>query len=163
MPLERAEVKLKTYTGKSIKFLGQFRATVQYEHQINELALLVVEGNGHNLSGWNWMHKIRLNWKGIHYVNQLKHPASIHEVPEKYNEVFRDELGTLKDIKATISVKSDVPTSFKSRSLPFAMKEQVEKEIWKTIWLCGDYKFTENQVATTETYPLPRLKKFWPL
>ncbi len=49
---------------------------------------------------------------------------------EKYSEVFKNELGTLKNIKATISVKPDVaPKFYKNRPLPFAMKERVEKEI----------------------------------
>lgn len=54
---------------------------------------------------------------------------TIQEVLDKYSEVFKNELGTLKDIKATISVKPDVPLKFyKSHPLPFAMKERVEKE-----------------------------------
>ncbi len=46
--------------------------------------------------------------------------------------VAKKRLGNtvLRDIKATISVKSDVPPKFyKSRPLPFAVKEHVEKEI----------------------------------
>lgn len=45
-------------------------------------------------------------------------------MPDKYSEVFREELGTLKDIKASIIVKPDVPPEFcKHRPLPFALKE----------------------------------------
>lgn len=39
-----------------IPVLGQF-ATVEYEDQVNELPLIVVEGNGPNLQ------KVKLNWK----------------------------------------------------------------------------------------------------
>lgn len=185
LPLEGARVKLKTYTGECIPVLGQFTATVQYEDQVNELPLIVVKGNGPNLCGRNWLQKVKLNWKIIRHVS--KQPGSIQEVLDKYSEVFKDELGTLKDIKATISVKPDVPPKFfKSRPLPFAMKERVEKEIdrlekanvispvkyseWaapvvpvikkdSTIRLCGDYKVTVNQAANTEVYPLPRIEE----
>ncbi|XP_041957495.1 uncharacterized protein K02A2.6-like [Alosa sapidissima] len=74
----------------------------------------------------------------------------------------------------------------KSRPLPFAMKSRVDAELdqlekagiispvkhseWvapvvplvkrdNTIRLCGDYKLTVNQAATTETYPLPRIEE----
>lgn len=187
LPLEGARVKLKTYTGECIPVLGQFTTTVQYEDQVNELPLIVVKGNGPNLCGRNWLQKVKLNWKINCYVSQAKQPGSIQEVLDKYSEVFKDELGTLKDIKATISVKPDVPPKFFiSRHLPFAMKERVEKEIerlekanvispvkyseWaapvvpvikkdSTIRLCGDYKVTVNQAANTEVYPLPRIEE----
>jgi len=127
LPLEGARVELKTYTGECIPVLGQFTATVQYEDQVNELPLIVVKGNGPNLCGRNWLQKVKLNWKIIRYVSQTKQPGSIQEVLDKYSE---DELGTLKDVKATISVKPDVPPKFfKNRPLPFSMKECVEKEI----------------------------------
>lgn len=46
------------------------------------------------------------------------------------NTVFRDKLGTLKDIKATISFKPDATPKFhKARPLPFAVKDKVEKEL----------------------------------
>ncbi len=128
VPLEGARVKLKTYTGENIPVLGQFTVTVQYQDQVNELPLIVVEGNGPNLCGRNWLQKVKLNWKEVRYVSQTKQPGSIQEVLEKYSEVFKNELGTLKDIKATISAKPDVsPKFYKSRPLPFAMKERVEK------------------------------------
>lgn len=87
---------------------------------MNELPLIVVEGDGPNLCGRNWLQKVKLNWKVIRYVSQIKQPVSIHEVLDKYSEVFKNELGTLKDIKASISAKPDVPPKFyKSHPLPF--------------------------------------------
>lgn len=96
-------------------------------------------------------------------------------------------MGTSKDIKATISVKPNVtPKFYKARPLPFAMKEQAEKELerlekeniispvkhseWAapvvpvikrdgTIRLCGDYKVTVNQATNTDIYPLPRIEE----
>lgn len=62
LPLEGVRVKLKTYTGENIPVLGQFTVTVQYEDQVNELPLIVVEGN---LCGRNWLQKIKLDWKEI--------------------------------------------------------------------------------------------------
>lgn len=105
---------------------------------------------------------------------------------DKYSEVFREELVTLKDIKASIIVKPDVPPKFcKHRPLSFAMKERVEKELRRleeaniifpvkhSVWaapivlekrdmslrLCGDYKVSANQTVETETNPLPHLEE----
>ncbi len=79
VPLEGAQVKLKTYTGENIPVVGQFTVTVQYEDQVNELSLIVVRGNGPNLCGRNWLQKVKLNWKEIRYVSKTKQPGSIQE------------------------------------------------------------------------------------
>lgn len=105
----------------------------------------------------------------------------------KYSEVLNEELGTLRDIKASIIVKPDVPPKFcKHRPLQFAIKERVEKELkrleeaniispvkdseWaapivpvekrdQSLCLCGDYKVSVNQALETDSYPLPRLEE----
>lgn len=188
IPLEGAGVKLNTYTGQPIPVRGQFMAKVTYEDQTADLPLIVVKGKGPSLCGRNWLQQIKLNWRMIKTVSEhTQPPKSIPEVIAKYSEVFRDELGTLKDIKATISVKPDATPKFhKARPLPFAMKEKVEKELerlekdsiispvkhseWAapvvpvtkrdgTLRLCGDYKVTVNQATNTEIYPLPRIEE----
>lgn len=98
-----------------------------------------------------------------------------------------EELGTLREIKATISVKPDATPKFhKSRPLPFAMKTRVLEELqrlenenivspvkhseWAApvvpvvkrdgkICLCGNYKVTVNQATNTDIYPLPRIEE----
>lgn len=166
--------------------MGQITAKVVYEGQTGDLPLLVVKGNGSTLCGRNWLRKLRLNWQQITSLSETK-CRSLREVLDKYSEVFREELGTLKDIKASIIVKPDVPPKFcKHRPLPFAMKERVEKELRRleeanivspvkhSVWaapivlvekrdmslrLCGDYKVSANQTVETETNPLLRLEE----
>ncbi|KAI7790217.1 hypothetical protein IRJ41_003016 [Triplophysa rosa] len=137
------------------------------ENQVNDLPFIVVEGNGPNLCGRNWLKKVKLNWKVIRYVSQTKQPGSIEEALKKYSEVFEEELGTLKDVKAAISVKNDVPPKFyKSSGIISPVKYTewaapvvpvIKKDA--TIRLCGDYKVTVNQAANTEVYPLPRIEE----
>ncbi|XP_078253747.1 ER membrane protein complex subunit 2 isoform X1 [Rhinoraja longicauda] len=198
-PLGLAEVTLKTYTGEVIPELGQFEATVKYESQSEQLPMIVVKGAGPALCGRNWLKKLTLNWKeikhasdksyqeDIKHIKEMPHLTSIQDVLELHAEVFKDELGTLRDVKATILVEPGARPKFcKSRPLPFAMKARVEAELdrlekaniitpvkhseWAapvvpvekkdhTIRLCGDYKLTVNQAATTETYPLPRIEE----
>lgn len=191
VPLGGSNISLKTYTGQAIPVKGQFLASVTYEDQTADLPLIVVKGNGPALCGRNWLDSIKMDWKTIKMVSenakQPSAPKSIPEVLEKYSQVFKDELGTLKEIKATISVKTDATPRFhKSRPLPFAMKARVEEELqrleneniispvkhseWAApvvpvvkrdgkIRLCGDYKVTVNQATNTDIYPLPRIEE----
>lgn len=89
---------------------------------------------------------------------------------DKHENVFKDELGTLKGAKATIHVQKDAPPHFSHpRSVPFAMRDKVDRDrllkadiispvkyaapvvpILKPIGtarLCGEYKLTVNTVA----------------
>jgi len=107
------------------------------------------------------------------------------DILKQYSEVFKDELGTLKDVTVKLHVDPEaMPRFFKHRSVPYAMKGKVEEELerlqklgiiepvqfsrWaapivpvlkedKTARICGDYKLTVNQVSKLEEYPLPRI------
>ena len=101
----------------------------------------------------------------------------------KHQAIFTDELGTIKSLRAKLNLKSDARPKFhKARSLPFALKDVVEKEIgrleaagilkpvshsdWASplvivpkpdgrIRICGDYKNTVNPVIEDEIFPIP--------
>ncbi len=55
--------------------------------------LLIVKGGGPTLFGRDWMSVIRLDWGKIHYT-----PST--GLQERYEEVFRDGLGTFRGRKA---------------------------------------------------------------
>jgi hypothetical protein len=51
-------------------------------------------------------------------------------VLDVYSEVFADTLGTVKGVSAKIYVdETAVPRFHKARSVPFALREKVEKEL----------------------------------
>uniref|UniRef100_A0AAV2L3W8 ribonuclease H n=1 Tax=Knipowitschia caucasica TaxID=637954 RepID=A0AAV2L3W8_KNICA len=56
--------------------------------------------------GKNWLRELKLNWKLIKYVTATK-PHTIQDLLDKYCDVFKDDLGTLKDITASIIVKPE--------------------------------------------------------
>lgn len=93
------------------------------------------------MCGRNWLQKLTLNWKKIKHafkglpgqeelVTETTQLKSIEDVLELHSEVFKNELGTLRDVKATILVDPKVRPKFcKNRPLPFVMKAQVDAEL----------------------------------
>ena len=88
----------------------------------------------------------RLNWNNFlietPHINSIRarkineHNSNIStqqklsELLNKYSELFTEDLGNIKYIKAKINIKGDATPKFcTARAVPFAMKEAVEQEI----------------------------------
>ena len=182
--LQKTSVRLKTYTDDQVHVLGQITVDVSYGTQKGMYTLFVVKGSGTNLLGRDWMRHIRLDWKSIaSTVNNVSSPC-YQPLLDKYSEVFKDELGTLKFMKVQLQVHSQVTPKFcKPRPVPFALKEALERELLRlqqlgilqkvnhSAWaapvvvvpkgdgcirVCGDYKVTVNPVLVVDKYPLPK-------
>ena len=154
---------------------------MQYEGQESQLSLIVVDCKGPPLLGRNWLRKIRLNWMCIKQVStQLDH------LLKKYGEVFQIELGTLKGIQAKLVVPGDTaPKFFKPRSVPYAIRGAIEKDLerletlgviekvnysdWAapivpvpkafgSVRICGDHKVTVNPVLQVDQHPVPKIE-----
>ena len=183
-PLQRSSLRLRTYTNNPVQVLGQITVDVSYGIQNGTYTLYVVKGSGTSLLGRDWMRHIKLDWKSIaETVNNVTSPC-YQPLLDKYADVFKDELGTLKLMKAQLQVQSQVAPKFcKPRPVPFALKEALEKELsrleqlgilqkvnhsdWAApivvvpkgdgcLRVCGDYKVTVNPVLAVDKYPLPK-------
>ena len=54
----------------------------------------------------------------------------LNEMLKHYDEVFQDELGTMKTIKAKLRLRENATPKFhQPRTVPFALKEAVEQEL----------------------------------
>ena len=72
----------------------------------------------------------QLDWKTIGLVTLGNASAKVNVLLKKYEEVFKGELGTIKSFLAKFHVKKDAyPVFLKPRSVPFAMKQIIEKEL----------------------------------
>ena len=183
-PLQASAVKLKTYADKPLQNLGSLSVQVRHNSQELQLPLLVVEGDGPNLLGQNWLEKLQINWKS---VNLLEGGAvNVDQLCSEFADVFQSGLSTLNGFEASIYVnKEATPIFCKARPVPYAMKPLVEKELdrlekegvitpipfadWaapivpvlksnKTVRICGDFKLTVNKVSKLDRYPIPRIE-----
>ena len=179
-PLEPSPLKLKTYTGEHLKIKGQASVEVNYNGQNVTLPLQIVEGSGPALFGRNWLRTVKLDWGSIKKVT-----TDLESVISEHKELFKDELGTLKGVKAKLYIKpGSRPKFFKPRSVPHALKEGIESELTRlenmgvmekvrysewaapivpvvkggdksSIRICGDYKVTINSALEVDQHPLP--------
>ena len=105
---------------------------VKYGDYNGTLKLYVAEGSGPNLMGFNWLQQICLDWKSLGVAIVRNTPQFLSDILSKHKEVFREELGTIKDFTAKLSIKSNAQPKFCCpRSIPFALKDRVKQEIKK--------------------------------
>ena len=183
LPVHRSNVILKTYTDEPMQVIGNLHVKVRYGRQEAKLVLVVVAGDGPSLFGRNWLKYIRLDWTKITAIRTVR-LKSLNALMQQHSAIFSDTLGTVEPFRATLHVQPDATPKFcKPRSVPFAIKEVVGKELdcleeqgilqkvshseWAApivavpkkdgrFRLCGDYKVTINQALEVDQYPLPK-------
>ena len=103
---------------------------VNYGSQISILTLTVVEGSGPSLFGRDWLGQLCLDWKTIGLAMLSDHNTQIEVLKKKYDQVFSAGLGAMLHFKASLNVKPEIkPIFFRPRSIPFAIKKTVQKEL----------------------------------
>ena len=180
--IQPSRIQLKTYSGETLQVMGQLQVSVECNDQHSKLPIQIVEGNGPTLLGRNWLKANKLNWGTIKKVT-----TDLEQVLNKDNEVFKNDLGTMKDTTAKLYVKPNCNPKFcKPRSVPHALKDGIEKGLtrleklgvlekvryseWaapivpvvkpdKSIRICGDYKVTVNSALEVDQHPLPNPEK----
>lgn len=178
--------KLKTYSGETVHPVGMTDVFVELNGQNRYLPLYVVEQGGPPLFGRDWLQAIRLDWAQIHAVKGTSITrTAVDDLVNKYSDVFSPELGTLKGVKAKLTVKEGAQPKFlKARPVPFSLRPAVEREIDRlvdigvltpverseyatpivvvpkkdgTVRICGDFKATLNDQLVVDQYPLPKI------
>ena len=96
-PLQPTTVRLRTYTGETIRVLGQVPVKVRYGQTDYQLTVLVVEGKGPNLMGRDWLRKLKVTLEGIHSTEQS---SVLGEILKKHSRVSLTSLAVYKGLKS---------------------------------------------------------------
>ena len=181
--LRATSARLRTYTGEVVKVLGEIRVEVSLGDRVEQLDLLVVEGEGPSLLGRNWLQKLKVDWGQLH---QVQSRCELNVILDKHPVLFAEDLGCLKGVQVKIYVDPQVPPKFcRARRVPYALRDRVNEKLeqlkktgmiepvrfseWAApivslvkssgaIRICGDYKLTANPAARADMYPLPRIE-----
>ena len=125
-PLKKSSLIPRTNTAEQMPVVGECQVAVQYGDWQKMLTLYVVKGHGPSILCREWLCSIQLDWKSIGQVTVTK----IEQLQQKYGDVFREELGTMQNIKAELKVMKEAKPRFhRPRTMPFALKEAVEREL----------------------------------
>ena len=128
--LDKSSLVLRTYTAETIPVLGQMEVEVRYGEYTGHHKLYVVRGKGPPLLGRNWLQHIRLDWASVRLMSANSSSQAVEEMTRKYPEVFREGLGTMKHVRAHLSLRDGAnPGFFRPRPVPFAIKETVGREL----------------------------------
>lgn len=175
--LQRSSSILFTYSKEQLKLIGEVKVTVKYGRKTHNLPVQIIEGNGPTLMGRDWLRFIKLDWKNILNV------VDIEQILVKFEKVFSDTPGIIKDFTATFQLKENASPKFcKARPVPYALREKVSMQLetmekqgiiekvdhssWATpivciakkddkVRICGDYRSTLNKSIDVNTYPFP--------
>lgn len=187
IPLSVPTKNLLTYTSTKMAVTGCMHINVTYLGRTVKLPFHVICNGGPPLLGRDFMKAFQL-----HLVSTLDRCCNImsdvnnnviETLTNLYPGVFADKLGCFTKFEIKLPLKSDAqPIFFKSRSVPFALKDKVNKELDRlqalgilkpvsyseyaspivpvlkkdgTVRICADYSVTINKQLLVEKYPLP--------
>ena len=186
-PLHPSKVEMKTYTGETLTVCGEMQCDVVYRGHKYTLPIVVANHeNKPTLLGRNWLNRINIEWGEIFSLTRSESQSAksrLDDLLAKHSELFEDSYEGMKGSEAHITIKDGAkPIFIKPRRVPYALKDQVEKELdklekngvivkterseWaspivvvpkadKSVRICGDYKVTINSSVEDEQYPLP--------
>ena len=170
-PLQQSVVNLCTYSGEKIQVKGEAMCNTEYKGKHYVLPIVVISGNGPTLLGRSWLQHIPLNWPNL-FQAILKVDDKLSQLLQSFSDVFKEELGALQGEKVNIHIDPSVPPKFcKAWSLPYAMREKVEKELQcledqgiitpvkYSKWAAPivPYKLTANRASRLEHIPFLKL------
>ena len=101
--LEHSNAQLRTYTGESVEIMGRVTVKVKYGEQLLQLPVHVIDGDGPNLLGRDWLAQFKIN---------LATPNKLDQVLNKHSQVFKDGLGKLMNVKVKLAIDPTVTPKF---------------------------------------------------
>ena len=179
--LSPSALSLHQYDHSPLTITGECCADLEFNgHKMKATSVVVDITGKYPLFGRDWLQQLGICLTALvnQYAMQVHHIN--HQVSEsdrfldEYADIFKKELGLLRDIEANITVEQlALPQFHKHRPIPFALKDKVgqgelvpvERAEWAApivvvhkkdggIRICGDFKVSINPVICSQIYPL---------
>ena len=106
-PVERTDVKLRSYSGHEIPVIGEAKVQVAYRDQEAVLPVVVTGNDGTVLMGRDWLSVLKLDWGQIKRIS-LELVNKLDLLQTKYLSLFDGSLGTIKGVSAHSKLKENV-------------------------------------------------------
>jgi transposase InsO family protein len=137
-PIHSSKLKLKCYSGNTLKVKGKCNVKVQYKKQSYNLSMIIVYGKNPPLLGLQWIKIMQLDLNRIIHEQNSIHKIYVHSnlqtTLQKFKNVLNNQLGHCTKVQAHIQLKPDAtPKFFKPRPLPFAYVDGVKEEIQRNV------------------------------
>ena len=120
---------LWTYSGERLDLSGEMQCNVVYKNKHYSLPVVVVK---QRKAYTTWQKLAESNQIGMGEIFSVS-SESIMQLPallSKYNHLFSDSYAGMTGLDAHITMKGDVKPIFgKAHRVPYALKEQAEKEL----------------------------------
>lgn len=169
--------------------LGKIKCELVYEGTMKEIDFHVVEGGKSMLLARDFLKHFNIGLTDLNYFPQKTGNVKLDILLNKYENIFSVNPGKLNNEKIHLSMKNNVtPIFLKPRTIPYALKDEVERELcrlenngiitkvetsdWGTpivpvrkndgsVRLCGDYKVTLNKYLEVDRHPIPKISEIF--
>lgn len=157
--------QLRTYSVDLIKPIDNLDGQLVYNNQNLNVSFIVADTKGPNLLRRGIMRLLKLNWEKLLDINTVREIVTTEEKLKKilseYDELFKSDLTWLKGVEIELTVNLDYESKFcKARPIPYARKEQIEKELEQII---ANDIYEPIQYFKQTTPMIPVLKDLWGL
>ena len=189
--LENTDLKLQSYCQNNVLLLGYATVKAELNGRRLDLNLYVVDSDkkGYPLLGREWIRQLGVRLEVLQVREAKPTIDKLNDLLKKYNYIFSENIGKIKDIQASIKLKENaIPVFCKARPVPFSLLHKVEQEIdslvqqgilvkvdyseWATpvvpiqksngrVRLCGDFKITLNPNIHIDNHPLPTIDELF--
>ncbi|CAM1307195.1 Uncharacterised protein at_DN0590 [Pycnogonum litorale] len=132
-PLKHTNIKLKTYSGESLKMLGCLSVSISVHGTPKNALLHVIDGYDRpNLLGRDWLEILELDWSEVKHINKIdmsQSEFSMETIRQKFPQIFSG-IGLLKNKTISLHINDNVaPKHQQHRRIPYHIRQDVEKEI----------------------------------
>lgn len=138
--LHKSNHALKSFTGQSIKIIGERTVDVKLGSKSAALVVLVASGTGQNILGRDWIHGLQLHVEPLSRLKQVVNSVSesrelqVGKLVDRFKDVFEPGEGKCCKEPAHLYLKKDaIPVFKRARPVPLALRDKFREELDRLI------------------------------